>query len=416
MEFNKQFNRFSRFLPTVSDLVSYVESIKRRTSIAVLYSANPDDEGVVVERTRNSRSWKSYREVAVDIAEALGEQGFQKVETLAEGPLFRRALEQRTFQLFWINSAGVQGRSPMTHAAALLESLGYSYIGHTPLLAALLDDKVLMKQWLRGMGLPTAPFIVRAPMGGETVRCEDSDYVREFGIRFRGPYLVKPSNGRGSVLVDVADDLETLNHSVKRVSQITGDRVIVEEFLHGQEYCVWAGGGVVLREGRVERQLTLQLFGHSERLYLDRDRIFRKDSFGDLTPDVCRPLGEREQRLKEDLSFLARGVYLGLGLCVPIRIDARVGADGLLQILEINPKPDLKKPRDENTGLLSTALMDLGLGYNGFIQKIVYDWLNFQLRTEPAFLASILPQLLEDTPLGFGPSVQDPLRDPPSRY
>lgn len=60
----------------------------------------------------------------------------------------------------WLNTGGVQGESPMCQTQALLETAGIPYVGHSPLNAALLDDKGLFKLACRGLGIKTAPFIV----------------------------------------------------------------------------------------------------------------------------------------------------------------------------------------------------------------------------------------------------------------
>jgi D-alanine-D-alanine ligase-like ATP-grasp enzyme len=69
-------------------------------------------------------------------------------------PLFSLLLQ------VWLNTGGVQGESPMCQTPALLETAGIPYVGHSPLNAALLDDKGLFKLACRGLGIQTAPFIV----------------------------------------------------------------------------------------------------------------------------------------------------------------------------------------------------------------------------------------------------------------
>lgn len=48
----------------------------------------------------------------------------------------------------------------MCHTSALLETAGIPYIGHSPLNAAMLDDKGLFKLACKGLGVKTAPFII----------------------------------------------------------------------------------------------------------------------------------------------------------------------------------------------------------------------------------------------------------------
>ncbi|HQH28317.1 MAG TPA: hypothetical protein PLP17_13040, partial [Oligoflexia bacterium] len=285
------------------DLGAMLDVLRERAAVGVVYSGDPDAPGNVIERTANARPWKSYKKVAGQIAEALSQKGFKSVELVSEGPELQRALERRRYQLLWLNSAGLQGKGPTAHAPAMLESLGFPYVGHEPLQAALLDDKVLLKQWLRGVGLPTAPFIVRAGGSRSLVLRTDPDYAREFGPGFAGPYLLKPALGRGSVDVQVVDDISTLAPLIAELTAKTNDRVIVEQFLPGQEYCVWAARGLQLRDGRVAGHQEVVSFGHSERLFPFRERIFLKKENQIGIADPARMLSDKEAALRDDMSY-----------------------------------------------------------------------------------------------------------------
>jgi D-alanine-D-alanine ligase len=78
----------------------------------------------------------------------------------------------------------------------VLETAGIPYIGHTPLNAALLDDKGMFKLACAGLGLPTAPFIVHNPASGSFRPDRSPNFRRTFGS-YKGPFIVKPVNGEG---------------------------------------------------------------------------------------------------------------------------------------------------------------------------------------------------------------------------
>jgi D-alanine-D-alanine ligase len=373
------------------DLDNMLNVIRERVAIGVVYTGDPNAPQTVIERTANARPWKSYREVSEQIAEALRASGFKMTETVAEGPELRQALDRRKYQLLWLNTAGVQGKSPTSHAPALLESLGYPYVGHTPLQAALLDDKILLKQWLRGVGLPTASFITRAGGYRDTVSRVDPDYAREFGPHYAGPYLLKPALGRGSVNVRVVDDISSLDRMIAELTRETNDRVIIEQFLPGQEYCVWASRGIQIVQGKAVARQLVMTFGMAERLFPFKERIFLKKERQDAIADPSRLLSDKEERLRDDLSYVARVVHTGLGLFVPIRLDLRLDQSGRLLILEVNPKPDLKRPDSREMGLFAAALADISCSYEDFVLKILADWLDFHVRYSPASLAMLSP-------------------------
>lgn len=372
-------------------LTDYLSVIRERVSIAVVYSSNPEESGNVIERTFNSRSWKAYKEVAEQIAGSLRTLGFRAVDTVGDGLELIQAIQSKKYGLYWLNTAGIQGRDPMSHAASHLESLGLPYIGHTPLQSALLDDKVIMKQWLRGVGLPSAPFIVRFRGGKTSVSKSDSDFAYEFGQDCKGPFVVKPAHGRGSVDIIVTEKVEDLEEAVLRISQRSEDRVIIESLLIGQEYCVWGSRGIIVRNNELIVKQGYLSFGHSERLFDLRKRIFIKEGGSNKIIDPCRSLTSSEQKLKDKLSYIARMIVSGLGLFCPIRIDLRLDTNGSISILEANPKPDLKRPNPNETGLLAMALEDLHCSFDDYVLKIMVDWLDYHLSHAPSSLAMLQP-------------------------
>lgn len=379
-------------LSPFAELNELLDRVRAFARVAVVYSANPDEPGAVLHRTMQPRSWKSYRDVAEQIGDTLRTLGVATVEVVAEGPVFQAALVAGRFDLVWLNCAGIQGRDSLSHTAAACEALGISYVGHSPLQAALMDDKVLMKQWLHGIGLPTAPFVVRFGAGARTLSATDPDFAQAFGHSYRGPFLVKPAQGRGSVMVELVDDLAAVSAAAERINQATQDRVIIERFVAGQEYCTWMAGGLHVQGGEIVGERKLAIFGSAERLFLDYSRVFKKSESAEAN-DLARPLSAGEDRLREDLYYLGRTVFSGLSLSIPVRMDVRRDENGFFQILEVNPKPDLRMPDPGHAGLLSVALSDLGCSYADFIWKILADWLHFHLRFHRGQLSGLFAAL-----------------------
>lgn len=99
----------------------------------------------------------------------------------------------------WLNTGGVQGECPLAQTPAVLETAGIPYIGHTPLNAALLDDKGMFKLACAGLGLQTAPFVVHNPAVGSFRPDRSAIFKRTFGS-YTGPFIVKPVNGEGAVV------------------------------------------------------------------------------------------------------------------------------------------------------------------------------------------------------------------------
>ena len=167
-------------------------------------------------------------------------------------------------------------------------------------------------------------------------------------------------------------------------------------------------GGLSIQEGSVVGERKLQIFGSAERLFLDHARVYKKaeGAAPGAFNDLARPLSPNEERLREDLFYLGRTVFSGLSLSIPVRMDVRRDERGFFQILEVNPKPDLRRPESGHAGLLAVALADLGLSYDEFIWKILADWLQFHLRFQPGQLSGLLACFERPSVLGAVRSVR----------
>ena len=91
-----------------------------------------------------------------DIKEGLEQAGFNHVICLADDQHLARQLAENKIDFAWLNTGGMQGADPCCHGAALLESVGIPYVVHTPLNAALMDNKFLFKKLLQQLAIPTA--------------------------------------------------------------------------------------------------------------------------------------------------------------------------------------------------------------------------------------------------------------------
>jgi len=99
-----------------------------------------------------------------------------------------------------------------------------------------------------------------------------------------------------------------------------------------------------------------------------------------ITQDRCQSVDRRRDPVHwEALHRLARQVFLEFNLRSLVRIDMRSDEDGSLHILEVNPKPDLKKPAEGVTNLISMGLPEAGMDYDDLILSLLADRLNFLL-------------------------------------
>ena len=72
-----------------------------------------------------------------------------------------------------------------------------------------------------------------------------------------------------------------------------------------------------------------------------------------------------------------------------IRFDVRADQSGRLQILEANPKPDLKAPSREQTSLVAASLSAYGMSYDDLILSLLADRLDFLFSERPGSVGQL---------------------------
>ena len=76
-------------------LPNYIEILKSKLRLAVIYGGNKDEPGAVLLPTLNPRPWKSYQVVAEDISQALTGLGFRHVITIPDDLSLLKTLQGR---------------------------------------------------------------------------------------------------------------------------------------------------------------------------------------------------------------------------------------------------------------------------------------------------------------------------------
>jgi D-alanine-D-alanine ligase len=367
-----------------------IEKLFNTLRIAVIFGNSKDTPGAVLYPTANLRHWKSYESVAEDIAAALRTIGFTQVQTMPDGVDLAQRLKQQDIHLAWLNTGGVQGQSPVCQTPALLETAGVPYVGHTPLNAALLDDKGAFKLALAGAGLATAEFLIWNGNRGALRPTEDENFKRVFGT-YAGPFIVKPVNGRASQNVLFVDTVAEIEAAVDEVFTKTGCLILVERFVGGREYCIAVCGGTIARGGKVVSEVESFPFSAVERQLDPDEKVFTSMDKRTITQDRVRPLDPAtEGDVIEGLNELARAVYNTFNLESLVRLDVRADSNGKLYILEANPKPDLARPSDKKVSIVCVGLPALGMTYEDLILSLLVDRLEQLQRWRPYALQHIM--------------------------
>ena len=361
----------------VDELAQQLDRLRERIRIAVVYGGDKASDGAVINKTANPRSWKSYQDVAEDIAQALSRLGFRHVRLLPDDMRLGDRLRDQQIHLAWLNSGGVQGYNPMAHTAAMLEMFGVPYIGHDPLTAGTLDNKDAFKRNLLHLGIRTPPFMTWHVSRGAFRPKVNSQFLRTFKEHW-GAYVVKPVSGRASIHIHVVDDESDLSDAIDEVIRATENHVLIEAHLPGREFCVAVSGAVVAQDGELRRRCEPFVFSEMELMLDPGERIATSIDLRPITADRLRILeADGDGDTLRQLHELARKVYLEMNLASIVRLDVRADAAGALNVLEANPKPDLKAPGGARTSLVSAGLDRHGMTYDDLILSLLADRIDF---------------------------------------
>lgn len=281
----------------------------------------------------------------------------------------RRELDSQRPDLVFnlVESLGGTGR--LIHLApSLLDAMGIAYTGACAEAIQLTSHKILAKDRLRALGLPTPDWIGPFPQDIPAVSRGDWSAAGD-----AGPWIVKSLWEHASVgldetalaLCDRADRVPGALHA--RVQEL-GGACFAERFIEGREFNLSLlgapGGPEVLRPAEILFEGyppgTLRIVGYRAKWdaasheYHHTPRRFR------FPPEDAGLLG----RLRES----ALRCWQGFGLKGYARVDFRVDAGGRPWILEINANPCLSPDAG-----FAAALEASGISFVSAVERILTD-------------------------------------------
>jgi D-alanine-D-alanine ligase len=324
-----------------------------RLKIAIIFNQPSSDRyGDMGE----SKAVASVLEEVKPVHRALNELGYPVVKIPLRPPLELveeklRALEaDLVFNLF----EGFEGR-PETEAtvADMLCGLGIPFTGNPPSTLSLALDKAKAKAILESDGVRTPKYQSLSP-----------ENLHLFHLNF--PCIVKPLGedaSHGLSEESVVNNLDQLTKQVTRISQLFRGGTLVEEFLEGREFNVTVLGNkepitlpvaemVYYLPPELPKLLTFAAKWQEESLYYKGTRA------------TCpAEIGEQE---REQISQTALTAFKLLGCRGYARVDMRLDAEEVPNVLEVNPNPDISP----GYGAARQAKA-AGMTYSQLIEKIV---------------------------------------------
>jgi D-alanine-D-alanine ligase len=270
--------------------------------------------------------------VARAVTAALNVGGFDARPTSAASPIGHliSALADPRPDLVFNLIEGFGGHSGgEAHVTALLELLDLPYTGCPPEAQALCRHKGATKALLRGLDLPTAPFLVLEP--GDALA----------SLPWPGPAIVKPESEDASLGIDQASVVTAPEAVAARVDQVRalyGPRVLVEAYLPGSELNV---GLLALPEPQAlpVAEVVFEVPPGAWPI-LSYNAKWHEGSAEDRASPVRCP-AEIGSWLAAEVSRLAVAAFRATGCRDYARVDFRLDSQDSPMILEVNPNPDL---------------------------------------------------------------------------
>lgn len=314
--------------------------------------------------------WDSEETIGA-VEHALAEFGdVIRLDATAEFPeRLRRAQPDIVFNM----AEGLRGPNREAHVPALCEFFGIPYSGSDPYTLALCLDKRRTKETLAYHEIPTAPFAVADSEAAIATLVDAVRHRARFGrALLQLPLFVKPVHEGSSKGITERNLCETLDDLETRASELLeqyAQPVLVEAYLPGLEFtCAVLGNGA---QSRVLPIIAMRfdalppgarpIYGFEAKWIWDG-------------PDHQLELYECPARIDEALERrivrVTLDAYRALGCRDWSRIDLRLDAAGIPNVVEVNPLPGvLPNPRDNSC--MPKAARAAGMSYDELIQACV---------------------------------------------
>jgi D-alanine-D-alanine ligase len=301
--------------------------------------------------------WDDH-ETIIAVADALASK--YEVRLVEAGPRFAQGILAARPDLVFNMSEGLEGVSREALVPAILELLGVPYTGSDPLTLALCLDKAWTKVMLTHHGVPNAPFFL--------VEEGAQPHIPE---NFPLPALVKPVHEGSSKGVKDDQLVRTraeMEDRIRRVARDYHQGVIVEGFLPGREFTVAVlGNGAKLRIlppveilFGVFPEGANPIYSWEAKWIWDRPEnpleIFKCPA--DLNPSDLAAI----QKVCADTVRVLR-------IRDWARVDLRMDANGVPNVIEINPLPGIL-PRPEMNSCFPKAARATGMQYQDLILAV----------------------------------------------
>ena len=301
--------------------------------------------------------WDSPTTIAA-VESALSHLG--KVIRLQANEDFPERLREARPDIVFNIAEGFHGVNREAHVPAICEFFGIPYSGSDPFTLSLCLDKARTKETLTFHGIPTPKFTV-------VERIEDLEALaRSVSL----PLFVKPlheGSSKGITDSNLCWDRAHLLRQTEFLLENYDQPVIVEEYLPGKEFtCAVFGNGdeatVLPIVGMNFESLpngALPIYSFDAKFVWDRP---------ENPLDIFQCPARITRELQASIERVTLDAFRVLGCRDWARIDVRLDAAGVPNVLEVNPLPGIL-PDPADNSCLPKAARAAGIGYEELIQS-----------------------------------------------
>ena len=255
---------------------------------------------------------------------------------------------------------GFFGESREAQIPAMLDMLQIPYTGSDPLTLATCLDKARTKEILSFYKIPTAPFFI----------ANEINQIKNLNLAF--PLFVKPvweGSGKGIFSSSFVSNKKELSEQVERIITEYSQPALIEEFLSGREFTVAILGNgdeaevlpIVEIEFKDFPDGFIPVYSYEAKWILDTK---------ENPLDVFSCPAKLDPLLETKVKQVALNAYKTLRCRDWSRIDIRMNADNVPNIIEINPLPGILPDPKENS-CFPKAARTAGISYDEMLNKVL---------------------------------------------
>jgi D-alanine-D-alanine ligase len=301
--------------------------------------------------------WDSPATIAA-VESALSRLG--RVVRLEAKEDFPERLRQTRPDIVFNIAEGFHGVNREAHVPAICEFFGIPYSGSDPFTLSLCLDKARTKETLTFHGIPTPKFAVVTKL----------DEIKSGTADLKLPLFIKPlheGSSKGITDSNLCWDRAHLVRQTKFLLENYRQPVLVEEYLPGKEFtCAVLGNGdeatVLPIVGMNFESLpkgALPIYSFDAKFVWDRP---------ENPLDIFQCPARITRQLRASIERVTLDAFRVLGCRDWARIDVRLDAAGVPNVLEVNPLPGIL-PDPADNSCMPKAARAAGINYEELIQN-----------------------------------------------